>query len=282
MKTNSPHPYKVGYVALVGRPNVGKSTLLNALLGHKVSAVSDKPQTTRAEITAIYEDERGQIFFIDTPGYYYKAGHNLYLNQMINQALKEADLIVFVADKTRRWGKEDQQVWQIASQTSLPIIWVTNKIDVKHPDYSAAYPEIYQDRVSQVIKISAKRKRHLKALLSAIFELLPRGKRNPVVDLMPTALLDTSAEQYIANLIQEKVFLYTNQEVPYQTQIQIQKIESQDQLLKVEAVIKVSRPRYKAILIGKQGRMIKRIGTAVRQELSIATGKKVVVKLKVE
>jgi GTP-binding protein Era len=276
-------PYKFGYAAIVGRPNVGKSTLLNNLIQHKVAMVSSKPQTTRSQIMAYFEDDRGQIFFLDTPGLYLTKRGTGQFNGIIPQSLSDADVILYVVDHTKKLGHEDQQVWQQILAADKPVMLVINKTDITEHSHKPAYLKLVGDQVVATVETSALRRQHLKAIINHLFELLPPGERNQAVDSFVTPLLSHSSHEYLAETIQEKIFEHTDQEVPYQTSVTI--ISGQEDEIKnrltIKAEINVPAERYKSILIGKQGRKIKQIGTAVRHELQIATGKQIVVKLNV-
>lgn len=275
--------FKVGKVALVGRPNVGKSTLLNALLGHKVAIVSDKPQTTRSQIVAFFEDERGQIFFLDTPGYYEARKAATHYNHLIQMSINEADLIVYVVDKTRNWGEEDERVWNMVSGSGKDVILAINKIDKKRPDFSDAYIDLLKEEVKAIIPVSAERGAHVIGLRNLLFDNLPTGTRNPMVDSFVTPLLSQSSKEYIAELIREKIYIYMSQEVPYQVTPRVTSIEEIEEKneLRIKGEIIVPVTRYKPMLIGKNGSKIKQISQAVKKELSVGTGKTVNVRLMV-
>ena len=272
---------KVGRVALIGRPNVGKSTLLNNLLGQKVSITSPRPQTTRFPIQGVYQDQRGQIIFVDTPGVFKKVEDQVALR--INpQGEKEAwlaDLILYVVDHTRIPGEEERKILGIVRKIEKPKILVINKIDIKKPSYIHFY-EPYKEECQKVVKISALKGTHLKTLLSAVFDLLPEGK--PLVDRekLPSPALNLDAKTFIAELIREKAFLATKQEVPYSLTVEVKEIR-EDDVFYIKAVILTLASRYKKMLIGKKGQMIKKIGMQARKELEVICGKKVYLDLQV-
>ena len=276
--------YKVGKAAIVGRPNVGKSTLLNALVQHKVAIVSAKPQTTRSQIVAFLEDERGQIFFIDTPGFYAaKAGTSQY-NSLIAQSIEEADVIVYLVDQTRDWGQEEERIWNQIEASEKPVLLTLNKIDVSQPDYSRNYLALLEKRVKGVVALSALKEKNLKPLVDEIFSLLPEGKRDATVDYFPSPLISQSSKEYLAELIREKIYQSTGQEVPYQTAVRVNSVEEDEQanMLRIEGEILVSQERYKPMLIGKKGQKIEEIKSAVRKELRTATNKEIHLRLRVE
>ncbi|MCH7952183.1 GTPase Era [Patescibacteria group bacterium] len=275
--------YKVGKVAIVGRPNVGKSTLLNALLQHKVAIVSPKPQTTRSQIEAYFEDKRGQIFFLDTPGFYSAPSGTAQYNALIADAIRQADIIVYVVDHTRDWGQEEERMWNQVQASEKPAVLVINKIDVAQPSFLDSYKALLSKHVQAVVEVSASRERHLKPLMEHIFALLPSGVRDTTVDYFPTPLLSQSSKEYLAEIIREKVYRLTGQEVPYQTAVRVTSVEENEEknILRVVGEILVSKDRYKGMLIGKKGQKIGEIRKAVRKELELATNKEVHINLRV-
>lgn len=274
--------YKVGRVALVGRPNVGKSTLLNALVGQKVAIVTPKPQTTQSQIEAYFEDERGQIFFLDTPGFFAGNKGAKRYNFLIKESLALADVVVYVVDKLRDWGEEDERVWTMVETLAKPVILVINKIDRHKPDFSEAYRSIVGPKVKAIIEISAAEGTHIKAVLTAIFAELPEGKRDAAVDNLVSPLMSQSSTEFLGELVREKVYLATGQEIPYQTYVRIQDIEDNELGLKIRGTIFVTNKRYKPMLIGRKGQKIKQISEAVKKELELVTSRKVLVRLMVE
>ncbi len=275
---------KSGIVALVGRPNTGKSTLLNNILGTKVSITSPKPQTTRFPIQAVLNEERGQIIFTDTPGIFEKSlGPVVGLtNKMAYSALgEELDLILYIVDKTRPKGKEENKVLGIIRKIDKPKILVINKIDIKEPDFSADF-EFLKDEFPNFIEISALRNINLKPLLDKIFDQLQ--EKDPIVPInLETIILNIDSKKFVEEIIREKVFLNTRDEVPYSVGTQVAQLtERPNGTLYVKASILVSDKRYKGMIIGRGGRNIKEIGQAVRKELEVSTGKKVFVELTVE
>lgn len=275
---------KSGIVALVGRPNTGKSTLLNNLLGTKVSITSPKPQTTRFKIEAVLNDDRGQIIFIDTPGIFEKArGPVVSLtNKQTYEALQgEIDLILYVVDKTRPKGAEENKVLGLLRRINKPKILVINKIDIKEPNFSADF-EFLKDEFPESISVSALRGTHRDELLDKIFSHLP-ARENLVPEKLDASLLNLSSRQFMEELIREKVFLNTRDEVPYAIGAEVREINLRPNgSLYVKAAILAGDKRYKGMIIGHKGRMIKEIGQAVRKELEVSTNKKVFVDLIVE
>jgi len=275
--------FKVGKVALVGRPNVGKSSLLNELLGRKVAAVSPRAQTTMNQILAVYEDDRGQIFFMDTPGLYKTKGARQLVNRKMTSSLLEADVVVYVVDHTRAIGKEEADILESLRKVAKPVVMVLNKVDVEVPDFTDEYLSATMDWRADMTKVSATTRWNLNTVIDLVFSHLPEGERNNLVDEFVTPLLSQSSVQYLEELIREKIYLFTEQEVPYQTSTKVTEVKhSQDrEWMKVRAEISLTNERYKPMLIGRQGKKIAEIRNAVRKELEVATGKKVAVNLKV-
>lgn len=276
---------KAGIVTLIGRPNSGKSTLLNNIIGRKVSITSPKPQTTRFPIQAVYEDKRGQIIFFDTPGIFAKVEDPLAakINLSAEQALKQhVDVIVYVVDHTRERDIEENKTLGLVRNVDVPKILVFNKMDIDKPSYYEQYA-FMEDEFATVIKISALKRLNLNLLLEAIFAKLPESE--PLVltkDLVQPAIsLDSTT--YISELIREKAFLMLRREVPYQLGVKVHEIaERESGMLYIQATIYTSADRYKKMIIGEGGRMIKAIGSYARKELELASQKKVYLDLTVE
>ena len=280
---------KQGKVLLIGRPNVGKSTFLNNLIGQKVSITSPKPQTTRFPIKALYQDERGEIIFIDTPGLMRKTEDLLSenINKKTLQTLnEELDLVLYMVDPTRKRDFEEARVLGLVRQIEKPKILVLNKIDLwqtgKKDDYSAQY-KFLEEEFSDVFYISALKKLHFKPLIKRIFELLPEKKEEKFENLNPYPVLNIDAKTFVAELIREKVFLMMGEEIPYATTAIVDEIdERKNGVIYIKARILTNNDRYKKMLIGKEGRKIKEIGSYARKEIELATGKKVYLDLQVE
>lgn len=276
---------KSGIVALIGRPNSGKSTLLNALIGQKVAITSPKPQTTRFTIQAVYEDERGQIIFFDTPGIFAKVEDALSakINLSAEEVLKQnVDLVIYIVDHTRERDIEENKTLGLVRKVDVPKILVFNKIDIKQPSYYEQYAFL-EDEFDIVVKVSALKHKNLNILLEKVFECLPEGE--PLVStkglVQPAINLDSAT--FIAELIREKAFLMLRREVPYQLTATVSEItERETGMLYIKATIFVSADRYKKMIIGEGGRMIKAIGSYARKELELATQKKVYLDLTVE
>jgi len=267
--------YRSGYVALVGRPNVGKSTLLNALLGQKVSIVTSRPQTTRHRVLGISESAEGQIAFLDTPGMHQgpKRALNRAMNRTAGAALGEADLAVYIVEALK-WTDEDELALERVLQTERPVIAVINKIDRARPrerllPYIARLAE--RAKFLAVVPISALRADNLEPLRAAILAALPEGER-----LYPQGQLTDRSERFrIAELIREKLTLELVEELPYGVAVELESYTVlEDGRIEVGAVIWVDREGQKPIVIGAGGARLKRIGRAARLELNALFAKR--------
>ena len=276
---------KSGTVALIGRPNVGKSTLVNNLIGQKVAITSPKPQTTRFPIYAVYNDDRGQIIFIDTPGIFRKAKDTLAkkINQKTMLELdKDIDIFLYIIDPTRPRDYEEARVIGLVRKIIKPKILVINKIDVTDKDFRGQY-QFLREEFDTVVEVSAINKKHLQALLEKIFEKLPQ--REPEIkstDYIYPAL-NMDSKTFIAELIREKILLQMRKELPYTTTVVVDEItERNDKLTYIKARILTTDDKYKKMLIGARGRKIKIIGSMTRKELELSTKKTVYLDLIVE
>lgn len=276
---------KAGVVALIGRPNVGKSTLLNNILGHKVAITSPKPQTTRFVIRAVYNEERGQIVFVDTPGIFAKTPDTLStrINLLAQEAIKEGvDLVIYMVDHTRQRGLEENRVLGILRQIKVPKILVINKIDITQPSYLVQY-KFMEEEFNAVIELSALNRKNIKLLLETVFSYLPEGKALVETEGLPQPGLNIDSRTFIAEIIREKAFLFLRREVPYTLTAVVDEVtERENGVLFIKARILTSADRYKAMIIGRGGTMIKEISQAARKELETASNKKVFLDLTVE
>ncbi|MBI3620053.1 GTPase Era [Candidatus Roizmanbacteria bacterium] len=276
---------KEGKVLLIGRPNVGKSTFLNNLIGQKVAITSPKPQTTRFPIRAVYEEKRGKVIFVDTPGIFGKTKDLLSknINKKTLQTLQEkVDLVVYMVDHTRKRDFEEARVLGLVRQLRVPKILVINKIDTTEGTFLPQY-EFMKDEFPDNFEISALYNKHLPPLIDEIFALLPEVKESQIVNPTPYPLLNLDSKTFLGELIREKVFLMMGEEIPYTTTAVVDEIaERSDQLTYIKARILTTSNRYKKMLIGETGRKIKEIGSYARKEIALATGKKIYLDLTVE
>ncbi len=268
-----------GYVALVGRPNVGKSTLLNRILGMKISIVSRKPQTTRHRILGVNTTEAAQIIYVDTPGIHARAEKalNRYLNRAAGTALADVDVIVFVVE-CGKWTDDDQLVLDKIKAAGKPVILVANKIDKLH-DKGDALPVL--DDLSRrmdfhaVIPLSASRGFNVEALEREIVGLLPKGPA-----LFPEEQVTDRSQQFlVAELVREQLMNALGQEVPYSATVEVEEFTVEQGLTRIGALIWVERPSQKAIIIGRGGERLKLIGQRARREIETMVGQKVFLRL---
>jgi len=263
---------RCGFVAVVGRPNVGKSTLINAILGSKISIVTPKPQTTRHRILAVYTRNDSQIIFIDTPGLHRGAAKTI--NRMMNRtaasALSDADLILFVSE-ANRWTAEDQDVLDRLKESTAPAIALLNKIDKVHPKeelLSVMSAMSERHTFDEVLPISAKLNDNLDRLVELIPAYLPESPA-----LYPEEMITDRSESFqIAELIREKLTLLLRQEVPYGLTVEAEQINKEPEGVGINAIIWVERDSQKGIVVGKGGNVLKKVGRSARLELKERLG----------
>jgi GTP-binding protein Era len=259
--------FKSGFVSLIGRPNAGKSTLLNALVGQKVAIVADKPQTTRTAIQGVLTLPGAQIVFVDTPGIH-KADSalNKRLMDAVRGALEERDLLLFVADAAHPVSDDDRRAIDVARKHETPVVLVLNKVDLVKDKARLLplieeYKRIYE--FADYVPVSAAKGTDLDELRKVILQYLPEGPA-----YFPEDYVTDQPERFLAaELIREKVLLATRQEVPHSVSVTIDKWEETERLTRIFATIRVERDGQKAIIIGTRGAMLKRIGTEARQEM---------------
>jgi GTPase len=269
---------KSGFVALIGRPNAGKSTLLNALVQQKVAIISPKPQTTRNSIRAIRTDADSQIIFVDTPGIH-KPKHELgtQMNKEAYSAASGVDLIYYLVDGSVPFGSGDEFVLNTLRQMHLPVYLILNKIDLLEKEQLIDLLLAWQRRMDfkEIIPISAKTQNNLDQLIEVTKNDLTDG-----VQYYPADQVCDYPEQFImAEIIREKVLLLTEEEVPHSVAVVIERIRKNREHLIINAMILVERDSQKGIIIGKQGRMIKQIGTLAREELQGLLGEPIFLEL---
>jgi GTP-binding protein Era len=274
-------PFRSGFISIIGRPNAGKSTLLNALVGQKVAIVADKPQTTRTSIQGVLTTPEAQVVFLDTPGIH-KADSplNKRLMDAVRASLEERDLLLFVADAAHGFQEQDRKAIDVARKTSAPVLLVLNKVDLLE-DKAALLPLIEQYKAvfefADYFPISASRRIGLDELLKAIVDRLPEGP-----SYFPEDYVTDQPERFLAaELIREKVLLATRQEVPHAVAVTVEKWEETPKITGIYATIHVERDGQKGIVIGAKGSMLKRIGTLAREEMEKLFGFKIYLDLHV-
>lgn len=270
--------YKSGFVALIGRPNVGKSTLLNFLVGQKVAIMSPQPQTTRNKISGIYTDDQEQIVFIDTPGIH-KPKNKLddFMDKSSYSALDEVDVVLFMVEPEPA-GKGDQYIAELLKKIKKPVFLVINKIDKVHPDKLLSIIDSYKNLgdFAEIVPISASQENNVSELIKTIAKYLPEGPQFYDAD----QLTDRPEYFIVAELIREQVLKLTHEEVPHATAVVVDRMRDHEGgKLQIEATIYVERPGQKGIIIGKKGQMLKQIGIAARQEIEALLGEKVNLRL---
>jgi GTP-binding protein Era len=272
-------PFKSGFAAIIGRPNVGKSTLLNRIAGRKIAIVSDKPQTTRNQIRGVYTDDSAQIVFLDTPGIhkpFSKLGD--YMVKAAEGALDEVDVVLFLADASEQPGGGDRYIIERLKKTQTPVILVLNKIDKVPRDDILPLIDAYRKLhdFAEIVPISASRGDNVERLLELLTRYLPEGPM-----YYPPGQVTDHPERFIcAELIREKILLRTREEVPHSVAVEIESMAADERgTVRIGAVIYVERDSQKGILIGKGGAMLKEIGRQAREEMERLLGSKIFLEL---
>ena len=279
-KNASAPPFRSGTIAIVGRPNVGKSTLLNQLLGEKVAIVTPKPQTTRNRITGIRTTERSQMVFLDTPGIH--RAHSLMNRRMVDvalQTLHEVDAVLWLLDVHERIGPEDERIAQALRELKSQVMILLNKIDLVSKGKLLPLIQRCSELLpgKEIVPISALKGENLELLLGLIEKALPDGPR-----YFPEGEFTDQSERFIAaERIREKVFLLTREEIPYGVAVTIDEFTEKEErnLVVIKATIHTERDSHKPILIGKRGAMLKEIGKRAREELESLLGCKIFLEL---
>lgn len=258
--------FKSGFATIIGRPNVGKSTLVNYLVGEKISITSPRPQTTRNSIKTIYTTDKGQIIFVDTPGIY-KTKNDLdrFMVNEAYQSIEGIDVIILMFDATDNFKKQDQVIYNQIKNSSNPFLVVLNKIDkLKNKEIPKVLKQ-YQKRIKEdIIPISSKTGRNIDSLLDRAFEKLPEGPQ-----YFPEDMITDQIEQFIVSeMIREKTFYLLREEVPFGIAVLIEEMEERDdEIMYIRANIYVEQKSHKGIIIGKNGKMLKKIGTRARKDI---------------
>lgn len=273
---------KSGFVILAGRSNVGKSTLLNALVGSKVAIMSAKPQTTRHPVRGVLHDPRGQIVFVDTPGVFLGKKDNVSkrLNAIVKESLDGIDVILYVVDPTRAPGSEEAFIQKLLKDAKRPIIYLVNKGDLTKSE--RPYLDVYRAvDVGQEgsADVSAKTRKNLNLVVDKLFEILPEG--DPFYPELQ--FTDMGHREWLEELIREKCFHALNQELPYSIKVRVEDLEERkDGSRFIQASVLTTDDRYKGMIVGKGGRRLKEIGMAARKELETVTDGKVYLELTVK
>ena len=278
-ETNTTQTGRCGYVAIVGRPNVGKSTLLNHILGQKISITSRKPQTTRNAVVGIKTEGDVQIIFVDTPGMHLgqQKAINRYMNRAASTAMKDVDVVVFVVDRFI-WNEEDEAVAQRLQQITSPIILAVNKVD-QIDDKETLLPHLQQLseklKLAEIVPLSALRNTNLDRLEQLIVERLPEGAHMYPED----QITDRSSRFMASEIVREKITRQLGDELPYEMAVEIEEFKQEGGLLHISALILVEKSGQKKILIGDKGERIKLIGTQARIDMEKLFELKIMLKL---
>ena len=260
--------YKSGFVALIGRPNVGKSTLMNKIIGQKIAITSNKPQTTRNKIQTVYTCDQGQIIFLDTPGIH-KAKNKLgeYMVNVAEKTLKEVDVILWLVEPSTFIGAGEQHIAEQLKDINVPVILVINKIDTVKKEEILVFIDAYRKILdfAEIIPASALRDKNADEIVESIFKYLPQGPQYYDED----AVTDQPMRQIVAEIIREKALHALNEEIPHGIAVTIEKMKERKngKITDIEATIICERDSHKGIIIGKQGSMLKKIGSNARYEI---------------
>lgn len=270
--------YKAGFVALIGRPNVGKSTLMNQLIGQKIAITSPKPQTTRTRARTIYTSEEGQIVFLDTPGIH-KAKDKLgnYMVNVAEHTLEEADLVLWLVEPSNFIGAGERHIVEQLKKAKTPVILVINKTDTVKKDEVLAFIDTYRKELDfrEIVPVSALKGHNTKELVKCIFRYLPEGE--PFFD--EDMVTDQPMRQVVAEMIREKALRILEDEVPHGIAVTVERMQEEEDICRIDALIICEKESHKGIIIGKEGQMLKKIGTAARREIQAMVEMKVALKL---
>lgn len=268
--------FKSGFVSIVGRPNVGKSTLMNNVVGEKIAIMSDKPQTTRNTIQAVYTDEEAQVVFLDTPGIH-KPKNKLgeFMVKSATDAFKNVDLVLFVVDESKKIGPGDRKIIDDLKNIKTPVVLVLNKIDQLNEEELFDLMKMYNAEgvFEQIVPISALKGRNINELLKVIKSHLEEGPQ-----YFPDYMITDQPERVlVSELIREKVLHYIHDEVPHGVAVEIERMKSRKdkEIVDISAVIYCERDSHKGIIIGKNGRKLKGIGKSAREDMELLLGSKI-------
>lgn len=270
--------FKSGFATLIGRPNVGKSTLMNALIGQKIAITSKKPQTTRNRIRTVYTGEEGQIVFLDTPGIH-KAKNKLgdYMVETAEGTLSEVDVILWLVEPSDYIGAGERHIIEVLKNIKTPVILVINKIDTVKKELLLGYIDAYRKELdfAEIVPVSALKKDGMEILLSCIFKYLPCGE--PYYD--EDTVTDQPVRQIAAELIREKALRCLEEEIPHGIAVTIEQMKFRKRIVDIEATIVCEKESHKGIIIGKQGAMLKKIGSLARRDIENLVERQVNLKL---
>ena len=274
--------YKSGFISIIGRPNVGKSTFLNRVIGQKIAIMSDKPQTTRNKVQGVLTLENSQMIFIDTPGIHipkHKLGD--FMLKVAKNTLREVDVIMFMVNAVEPRGKIDEYIMEMLEKNETPVFLVINKIDQVHPEKLVEIIESYTKKYdfAEVLPISALQGNNVDKLLETIQNYLPQGPQYYPAD----QVTDHPERFIISELIREKVLHLTREEIPHSIAVVIDKIKKEEDtekdMIRVSATIIVERDSQKGIVIGKKGALLKEVGTRARKDIEMLLGTNVYLEL---
>ncbi len=258
--------YKSGFAVLIGRPNVGKSTLMNRLIGQKIAITSSKPQTTRNRIQTVYTSEEGQIVFIDTPGIH-KAKNRLgdYMVKIAHRSLTEVDVILWLVEPSNFIGAGERHILDQLRKVNVPVILVINKIDTVKKEELFGFIDTYQKEMdfAEIVPVSALKNDNTAELIKCIMKYLPYGPAFYDED----TITDQPMRQIVAELIREKALRCLEEEIPHGIAVTIEKMKSRGQIMDIDATIICERDSHKGIIIGRQGSMLKKIGSNARTDI---------------
>lgn len=258
--------FKSGFATLIGRPNVGKSTLMNTLIGQKIAITSNKPQTTRNRIQTVYTSEEGQIVFLDTPGIH-KAKNKLgdYMVIVAQRTLSEVDVILWLVEPSDYIGAGERHIIEQLKKTNTPVILVINKIDTVKKELILTYIDAYRKELdfAEIVPVSALKKDGMEVLIECIMKYLPYGE--PFYD--EDTVTDQPMRQIVAELIREKALKCLEEEIPHGIAVTIEQMKYRKRIVDIDATIVCERDSHKGIIIGKQGSMLKKIGSMARPDI---------------
>ena len=269
---------KAGFASIIGRPNVGKSTLMNKIIGQKIAITSNKPQTTRNRIQTVYTGEEGQIVFLDTPGIH-KAKNKLgdYMVGVARRSIDDVDVVLFLVEPTTYIGAGEKSIIEDLKKTDIPVLLVINKVDTVKKEEILEVIDTYRKELdfAEIIPVSALKGNNVETLLSCIFKFLPYGPAFYDED----TITDQPEKQIVAELIREKALRSLSDEIPHGVAVAIDSMKFEKKLCRIDATIICERDSHKGIIIGKGGAMLKKIGSLARPEIEEMLGTKVFLQL---